>query len=138
MTCQHCGEAARFVDYRDKDLLSLLGVMRVARGYYHCRHCGASQGPEFGRHRVEMVWHKKPDGKPPGQPGDPGFTTDDLVQTLPAIYNSKTTLAADVQPGCGTPSCFAKQPRNRCPPSSSSGGGTGRACLVSTACPAAP
>jgi len=45
MTCQHCGEAARFVDYRDKDLLSLLGVMRVARGYYHCRHCGQGQFP---------------------------------------------------------------------------------------------
>jgi hypothetical protein len=45
MTCQHCGEAARFVDYRDKDLLSLLGAIRVARGYYHCRHCGQGQFP---------------------------------------------------------------------------------------------
>jgi hypothetical protein len=59
----------------------------------------ASQGPEFGRHRVEIVWHKKPAGKPLGQPGDPGFTTDDLVQTLPAIYNSKSTLSANVEPG---------------------------------------
>jgi hypothetical protein len=45
MTCQHCGEAARFIAYRDKDLLSLLGVIRVARGYYHCRHCGQGQFP---------------------------------------------------------------------------------------------
>jgi hypothetical protein len=32
MTCQHCGEAARFVNYRPKDLISLLGDIRVARG----------------------------------------------------------------------------------------------------------
>ena len=45
MTCQHCGEAARFVTYRDKDLISLLGEIRVARGYYHCRQCGHGQFP---------------------------------------------------------------------------------------------
>jgi hypothetical protein len=58
----------------------------------------AAQGPELGNHRVEIVWHKKPGGKPLGKPGDPGFTTDDLVQTLPAVYNSKSTLSVDVQP----------------------------------------
>jgi hypothetical protein len=62
----------------------------------------AAQGPEFGTHRVEVVWHKKPGGKPLGKPSDPGFTTDDLVQTLPAIYNSKSTLSVDVQPGTNT------------------------------------
>jgi hypothetical protein len=51
---------------------------------------------------VEIVWHKKPGGKPLGKPGDPGFTTDDLVQTLPAIYNSKSTLSRDVQSGSNT------------------------------------
>jgi hypothetical protein len=45
MTCQHCGEAARFVTYRDKDLVGLLGTLRVARGYYHCRSCGKGQFP---------------------------------------------------------------------------------------------
>jgi hypothetical protein len=45
MTCQHCGEAARFVNYRPKDLVSLLGEIRVARGYYHCEHCGQGQFP---------------------------------------------------------------------------------------------
>jgi hypothetical protein len=45
MTCQHCGEAARFVNYRPKDLVSLLGIIRVARGYYHCPHCGQGQFP---------------------------------------------------------------------------------------------
>jgi hypothetical protein len=45
MTCQQCGEAARFVSYRDKDLISLLGEIRVARGYYHCSSCGQGQFP---------------------------------------------------------------------------------------------
>jgi len=62
----------------------------------------AGQGPEFGHHRVEIVWHKKPGGKPLGKPCDPGFTTDDLVQTLPAVYNSKSTLSVDVQPRSNT------------------------------------
>src|SRR5262249_26809140 len=47
----------------------------------------ADKGPEVGKHRVEIVWHRKPGGKPVGKQGDPGFSTDDLVQTLPAIYN---------------------------------------------------
>jgi hypothetical protein len=62
----------------------------------------AAQGPAFGKHRVEVVWHKKPGGKPLGKPGDPGFTTDDLVQTLPAAYNSKSTLSVEVQAGSNT------------------------------------
>jgi hypothetical protein len=45
MTCQHCGEAARFVHYRSKNIVSLLGELRIARGYYHCRHCGQGQFP---------------------------------------------------------------------------------------------
>jgi hypothetical protein len=52
MTCPHCGEAARFVNYRDKDLVSLLGIIRVARGYYHCRHCGQGQFPWDQRLRI--------------------------------------------------------------------------------------
>lgn len=40
MTCPHCGEAARFVEYRAKDVVSLLGMIRLSRGYYHCKHCG--------------------------------------------------------------------------------------------------
>jgi len=45
MTCQRCGEAARFVDYRNKNLVSLVGEIRVARGYYHCPLCGQGQFP---------------------------------------------------------------------------------------------
>src|SRR5205085_642774 len=45
MTCQRCGQAARFINYRPKDFISLLGDIRVFRGYYHCRHCGHGQFP---------------------------------------------------------------------------------------------
>jgi len=45
MTCAHCGESARFVEYRDKDIVSLLGLLRLSRGYYHCRRCRHGQFP---------------------------------------------------------------------------------------------
>jgi hypothetical protein len=45
MTCPACGGAARFVSYREKDLVSLLGDIRLARGYYHCRHCNQGHVP---------------------------------------------------------------------------------------------
>lgn len=45
MTCPHCGQAARFVNYRGKDLVSLLGDIRLARGYYHCGQCGRGHVP---------------------------------------------------------------------------------------------
>jgi hypothetical protein len=61
----------------------------------------ASQGPELGRHRVEIVWHQKP-GKPGQAPAEPGLVTDDMVQILPAVYNSKTKLFVDVESGTNT------------------------------------
>lgn len=39
MTCPHCQESARFVEYRSKNLVSLVGEMRLSRPYYHCKHC---------------------------------------------------------------------------------------------------
>jgi hypothetical protein len=60
----------------------------------------ASQGPELGRHRVEIVWHKTPPGKQ--APADPGLVTDDMKQIIPAAYNSRTTLFVDVQRGTNT------------------------------------
>ena len=59
----------------------------------------AAQGPELGKHRVEIVWHKPPPGKEHLKQGDPGFTTDNYVQVLPAAYNAKTTLFVDLQQG---------------------------------------
>jgi len=61
----------------------------------------ASQGPELGRHRVEIVWHRKP-GKQDQAPADPGLITDDMKQVIPAAYNSKSILSADVQSGNNT------------------------------------
>jgi len=45
VTCPHCGEAARFVEYRHKGITALVGDIRLERGYYHCRHCGRGHFP---------------------------------------------------------------------------------------------
>jgi hypothetical protein len=45
MNCPHCKEAARFVTYRPKTFTSLVGEIRLARGYYHCEHCGQGHFP---------------------------------------------------------------------------------------------
>jgi hypothetical protein len=45
MTCPHCHEDARFVEYRCKGFVSLLGDLRLERGYYHCRHCQRGHFP---------------------------------------------------------------------------------------------
>jgi hypothetical protein len=45
MTCPRCQQDARFVEYRDKRFVSLLGDLRLERGYYHCRHCHGGHFP---------------------------------------------------------------------------------------------
>lgn len=45
MTCPHCQESARFVNYRPKTFVSLLGDIRFERGYYHCEHCHQGHFP---------------------------------------------------------------------------------------------
>jgi hypothetical protein len=45
MSCPNCREATRFVGYRDKSVVSLLGELRLSRGYYHCKHCSAGHLP---------------------------------------------------------------------------------------------
>jgi hypothetical protein len=67
----------------------------IKQGKYYL---SSSEGPELGRHRVEIVWHQKP-GKPGQTPAEPGLITDDMVQIIPAAYNSKTTLFVDVERG---------------------------------------
>ena len=37
MSCPACKEAMKFKGYRPKDVVSLLGVMTLERGYYHCQ-----------------------------------------------------------------------------------------------------
>jgi hypothetical protein len=45
MSCPHCQALARFVEYRSKGFVSLLGELRLERGYYHCRGCGQGTFP---------------------------------------------------------------------------------------------
>ena len=45
MTCPHCHESARFVEYRPKTVQSLVGAFSLERGYYHCRSCGEGTVP---------------------------------------------------------------------------------------------
>jgi hypothetical protein len=45
MSCPHCHEAARFVEYRPKTVQSLVGPFALDRAYYHCRHCGTGSVP---------------------------------------------------------------------------------------------
>lgn len=57
MICPCCGEGARFVEYRGKNIVSLLGEIRLARAYYHCSHCGRGEVPwdeivRVGEHRM--------------------------------------------------------------------------------------
>jgi hypothetical protein len=54
MTCPHCGEAARFVEYRRRTLTSLLGSIRIERAYYHCKHCHHGNCPS------EALWGLSP------------------------------------------------------------------------------
>src|SRR5689334_19166358 len=45
MSCPHCQASARFVEYRHKGFVSLLGELQLERGYYHCRQCGRGTFP---------------------------------------------------------------------------------------------
>jgi hypothetical protein len=45
LSCPHCQEAARFVEYRPKGFVSLVGDLRLSRAYYHCRGCGRGSFP---------------------------------------------------------------------------------------------
>lgn len=39
MSCPHCRDDARFVNYRSKQVTTLLGDIRLWRAYYHCPDC---------------------------------------------------------------------------------------------------
>jgi hypothetical protein len=45
MSCPHCPESARFVEYRPKTVQSLVGDFLLDRAYYHCRSCGQGTVP---------------------------------------------------------------------------------------------
>jgi hypothetical protein len=45
MSCPRCSEPARFVAYRPRTALSLLGPIRLRRAYYYCPGCRAGSAP---------------------------------------------------------------------------------------------
>jgi hypothetical protein len=45
MTCSHCHESARFVDYRPRTVQSLVGTFSLGRAYFHRRACGTGMVP---------------------------------------------------------------------------------------------
>jgi hypothetical protein len=45
MSCPHCQESARFVDYRPKTVPSLVGTFSLDRAYYHGQACGRGTIP---------------------------------------------------------------------------------------------
>ncbi len=45
MTCPHCHDSARFVEYRPKSVQSIVGNFPLDRAYYHCRSCGTGSVP---------------------------------------------------------------------------------------------
>jgi hypothetical protein len=45
MSCPECGDAARCVGWRRKDVTCLLGWVQLERHYYHCRSCGQGHCP---------------------------------------------------------------------------------------------
>lgn len=40
------GHQARFIDYRSKTVVTVLGQVRLRRGYYHCTECGTGLVPK--------------------------------------------------------------------------------------------
>lgn len=53
-------ESAKFKEYRKKDTVSLLGGVRIWRGYYHCEHCRRGNFP------WDEVLRLSPQGLTPG------------------------------------------------------------------------
>jgi hypothetical protein len=45
VSCPHCRAPARFVAYRARSVVSLLGTVRLERAYYHCPGCRAGASP---------------------------------------------------------------------------------------------
>jgi hypothetical protein len=60
---------------------------------------GADRGPSIGRNRVEIHAAKKSGRKVQAPLADPGVMTDEMIEAVPARYNSDSTLECDVKSG---------------------------------------
>lgn len=58
------------------------------------------KGPVVGQHRVEVHWPRKTGKKrEAGSPAPPGTMIEEVVEAIPAAYNSNSTLEQRVEAG---------------------------------------
>jgi hypothetical protein len=69
----------------------------ITRGSYEIPR---AQGPVAGVYRVEIHAQRKTGKKlPAGSPAPPGTMVDEVVEAVPARYNSPSTLRSEVKAG---------------------------------------
>lgn len=61
----------------------------------------AEAGPSLGKYRVQIHRDRKTGKKIPDYDGEAGATKDEIVESIPAQYNTRSTLTAEVT-GLGT------------------------------------
>lgn len=71
----------------------------ISQGRYQL---SVADGPVVGRNRVEITAPAKSGRKVPAPMGNPGETTDEIIEKVPARYNSQSTLECEVKPGNNT------------------------------------
>ncbi len=95
MTCPHCHESARFVDYRPKTVQSLVGTFPLDRAYYHCRSCGVGSVPwdeTLGLSRQAMTPGTKELVCLAGAVDSFGEAADVVLKKLAALHVSESTV----------------------------------------------
>jgi hypothetical protein len=71
------------------------GGAQIVKGKFEI---GSDKNLPPGKYKVEIIWNKKT-GKTLPNASDPGTTLEETKQVIPARYNSKTELSADLKPG---------------------------------------
>jgi hypothetical protein len=95
MTCPHCHESARFVDYRPKTVQSIVGTFPLDRAYYHCRSCGAGSVPwdeALGLSRQALTPGAKELVCLAGAVDSFGEAADVVLKKLAALHVSESTV----------------------------------------------
>lgn len=73
------------------DVNGTKGAAEIIDGSYLI---GGDSGLKPGKYRVEISWFKPTGRKIPS--ADPGFTTDETREVIPAKYNTNSELKADI------------------------------------------
>jgi hypothetical protein len=71
----------------------------ITKGRYRL---SAAEGPVVGRNRVEILAPVNSGRKVPAPFGNPGEMSDEIVEKVPARYNTQSTLEREVKPGSNT------------------------------------